>query len=155
MKESVFNHVGIIVRDLDAAASFLVEVFGLTPAGVDPSPGVRARFFNAGPVTIQLVEDERRLRGSPIARLDHICLDVDDIDEVMAAAGRFDTESVWEEPLEHHETSRAQFLTDRGGLGIVVQLNDDRGDGTGRRHTKEDQDRLSRIMARGDGPSEG
>jgi catechol 2,3-dioxygenase-like lactoylglutathione lyase family enzyme len=149
MKPSKMNHIGLIVRDLDVAEAFLHEVFGLELANLEPNPGVRARFYQAGDVTIQIVEDELRLRGAPIARLDHVCMDVDDIDEVMAAAERFGAEFVWDEPLVHAGTCRAQFIKDRGGLGIVFQLNDQRGTSRGRHHTANDQRILSEAMAKG------
>ena len=149
MKPSKMNHVGLIVRDLEFAEAFLREVFGLEPAALEPNPSVRARFYQAGDVTIQLVEDELRLRGAPIARLDHICMDVDDIDEVMHAGERFSAQFVWDEPLVHAGSYRAQFIKDSGGLGVVLQLQDARGTPQGRQHTPNDQRILSEAMAEG------
>jgi catechol 2,3-dioxygenase-like lactoylglutathione lyase family enzyme len=149
MKPSRMNHVGLIVKDLDFAETFLHQVFGLEPAGIEPNPGVRARFYQAGEITIQLVEDELRLRGAPVARLDHLCLDVDDIDEVMAAGERFGSDFVWDEPLVHDGTSRSQFISDLGGLGVVFQLHDVRGTPEGRQYTPDDQRILSEAMVEG------
>ena len=146
MRQSKVDHIGIIVRDLDAAAAFLTQVFGLEPAGIEPNEGVRARFFQAGPITIQVVEDDQRLRGAPVARLDHICLEVDDIGAVMEAGRTFDADFVWDEPLVHRGDNRAQFITDRGGLGVIFQLNDHRGDATGRQYEVADVETLSRAM---------
>lgn len=146
MKPSQVNHVGLIVADLDAAERFLTEVFGLTPAGIDPNPGVAARFYDAGGITVQIVEDAKRLRGAPIARLDHIAFDVEDIDEVVSAAATHGAETVWDEPVVHRGNHRAQFITDRGGLGIVFQLDDERGSAAGRPFKPEDQETLSRAM---------
>lgn len=148
MKPSKIDHVGLIVRDLDTAEAFLMGVFGVEPAGVEPNPGTRARFYRAGDITIQLVEDEQRLRGAPIARLDHICLQVDDIDEVMAVGKTHGAEFVWDEPLVHREgQDRTQFITDRGGLGVIFQLNDHRGSPEGRQVVPADRETLSRAMA--------
>ena len=147
MTASRINHIGLIVKDLERAEAFLRDVFGLQPAGVEPNPAVRAVFYQAGDITIQIVEDELRLRGEPIARLDHICLDVEDIDSVMAAASRFDAQFVWDEPLVHRDTQRAQFITDQGGLGVVFQLNDELGTPEGRPFVPADQETLSRAMA--------
>jgi catechol 2,3-dioxygenase-like lactoylglutathione lyase family enzyme len=147
MEAGRVDHVGLIVKDLDAAEAFLQDVFGLKPAGIDPNPVVRARFYQAGNITIQIVEDELRLRGAPIARLDHICMEVDDIDEVMAAGQKHKAEFVWEEPLVHRGNNRTQFITDRGGLGIVFQLNDLRGTAEGRQFKPADHEALSNAMA--------
>ena len=149
MKPGHVDHVGLIVRDLDAAERFLNEVFGLRPAGVEPNPGVRARFYAAGGITIQIIEDESRLRGEPIARLDHIAFQVDDIDEVMRAASEHGAEFVWDEPVVHREgTERAQFITDQGGLGVIFQLNDKRGTPDGRQFRPEDQADIGRKTGR-------
>jgi methylmalonyl-CoA/ethylmalonyl-CoA epimerase len=139
VKPGRVDHVGIVVRDLDFAESFLRAVFGLERAGIEPSPGVRAVFYQAGDITIQLVEDERRLGEAPIARLEHICMDVDDIDEVMAASARFGAGFAWEEPVVHGGgRMRAQFITENGGLGVVFQLNDSRGTPDGRQYAPAD-----------------
>lgn len=147
MNSGRVNHVGLIVKDLDTAEVFLRDVFGLEPARVESNPAVRARFYQAGGITIQIVEDELRLRGAPIARLDHICLDVDNIDEVMEAGQQHGATFVWDEPLVHEARYRTQFITDRGGLGIVVQLHDEKGSQEGRQFVPADQETLSKAMA--------
>lgn len=144
---STLDHVGLIVADIDAADRFLTEVLGLRPSGREPNPGVRARFYEAGGIRLQIVEDPARLRGSPRARLDHIAFEVDDIDQVCHEAARHDSTLVFDEPLVHGGDQRSQFLTDSGGLGVVIQLNDHRGSPDGRHYEPKDMDTLREAMA--------
>lgn len=92
------HHIGLIVDDLDQAVDFLTGTLGL---GVNrtldnsASTGAKAAFLNCGPVEIELIEliddEQRQARlGDGPARVEHIAVEVDDIDaafEELAAKG--------------------------------------------------------------------
>ncbi|HEY3470793.1 MAG TPA: VOC family protein [Amycolatopsis sp.] len=75
------DHVGVLVRDLDAVADQWRDRFGLSVASAfeAPSLDLRARFLTVGTSTIELftidepVALERALGRAP-ARIDHIAL---------------------------------------------------------------------------------
>jgi methylmalonyl-CoA/ethylmalonyl-CoA epimerase len=89
-----FHHVGVAVRDLDAALDTYVGVFGFEPVAEPvevPSEHVRVCFLRAAPgVMIELVEglDEhspvRELLQRTGAGTYHICYQVDDLDVALS-----------------------------------------------------------------------
>ena len=66
--KAVLDHIGIAVRDLDAALAFYRDALGLdveAPEDV-PSQRVRAHFIPVGPASLELLEATSA--DSPIAR---------------------------------------------------------------------------------------
>lgn len=92
MKIEKINHIGIAVRDLDAALSFWSGTLGLRLDRVEdvPSHQVKVAFLPAGDCDIELVmptscsttlaSDIQRTGGG----LDHLCLEVKNLDEVLS-----------------------------------------------------------------------
>ena len=86
-----FDHVGHLVRDLDAAVAHAERMFGLSVARTIELPqfGVAAVFLGEGTGTLELftladrVEREARLGGAE-QRLDHVAFRVEDIDAAVA-----------------------------------------------------------------------
>lgn len=89
-----FNHVSIVVPDLDAAMVKIGKLFGL-PAGqpkLNDAQGVRIALIDLGNASIELMQPSRP--DSPIAKflernpnggIHHFCLDVDDVADTAAA----------------------------------------------------------------------
>jgi len=86
------DHVGIIVGDLDGTREFLERVTGmsLSRAGDFPETRIRTAFLGYGPgAQVELVElgnegaRERRL-GDAQARVEHVAIEVDDLDAAAA-----------------------------------------------------------------------
>jgi catechol 2,3-dioxygenase-like lactoylglutathione lyase family enzyme len=87
-----FDHVGMIVDDLDRAVARARETFGLEIARTGPIAqfDIDAVFLGEGFGTLELFLftdpqlQSGRLEGAP-QRLDHVAYEVDDIDAVSAA----------------------------------------------------------------------
>lgn len=88
------HHIGIAVADLDAAVEVVRDKLGFPLVrrhDAVEARGVRAAFFDAGNVEIELLwhadpeENRSWLAGAPHARVEHIALQVPDLGEVMAA----------------------------------------------------------------------
>jgi len=85
-----FDHVGILVDDLESAVAFAIEVLQLgepTEVRVDEY-GLSAAFFPLGAGRLELLRFEEpgdRLPPGTRVRLDHVAVEVDDLD---AEAGR-------------------------------------------------------------------
>lgn len=85
------NHLGIVVRDLDAALHFYVDLLGMAVRDREelPAVGVRLLYLEAGAETLQLLQPigpgpaqehlEQHGEGP-----DHICYTVDDIPQTLA-----------------------------------------------------------------------
>ena len=84
-----FDHIGLIVGDLDAAVSHARERFGLDVArtAVIPEFGIDAVFLGEGNGSLELFVfadpdvQARRLEGLA-QRLDHVAFEVDDLDSL-------------------------------------------------------------------------
>ncbi len=85
------DHVGIVVDNLGVAGQFLAGVLGLElTREVSLPEGIEAAFYRCGEVSIEVIEvldpDQRSMRlpyGSK-ARIEHIALEVDDLDRTVA-----------------------------------------------------------------------
>lgn len=80
------DHVGILVRDLEAAKRFASDTLGLEleREGPQPALGLNTAFFRAGPALIEFIEHQdadtgEEKRAGAVAKLDHLALRVDDL----------------------------------------------------------------------------
>jgi catechol 2,3-dioxygenase-like lactoylglutathione lyase family enzyme len=132
-----FDHVGWIVRDLDAAATWAREALGLGLARTATLPqyGVDAYFLGPGSGTLEIftLADaallESRLGGQP-RRLDHVAFRVSGLDELIetlrASGARFCTPDRGQEidgPLEVG-TMRQLWTVPESTGGLALQLNE-------------------------------
>lgn len=119
------HHVGITVPDLQKAAKFFYDVFGVGTEKVE-SEQVKNLYVQFENFSLQIVEDPARLNGAPFGRLDHIAINVDDIDETAKKLKEHGCNLVWDVPVivQH---MRCQFTGQQGGVGVVFQLGDELG----------------------------
>ena len=91
-----FDHVGVLVAELDAARAFARDVLGLGDPLADfeaPEHGLRGAFFALGGGRLEVLRFETpgdRLPAGETARIDHVAVQVDDLDaeaERLAAHG--------------------------------------------------------------------
>jgi len=122
------DHIGIIVSNRESAERFVRDVLGLEPSDREPQ-GSNSAFYRCGETDIQLLQiddpviRERRLGKGNIARLEHIAIKVDDVLEEMHRLQEAGVELLSPDPIRSPH-GRSGFTTDRGGLGIVLQLVD-------------------------------
>ena len=122
------DHIGVVVDDLQAGRRFL-ETLGLRhDRDIEvPDRGLKASFYRCGDVSVEIIQlDDRaanreRMKGESMARIEHIAIEVDDIDktvddlsergvEVTAAPTRVGPSiSVWTKP-ETSDGYQFQFL---------------------------------------------
>jgi len=80
------SHIGIMVKDLDASVDFYKRLgFVLDNEESIPARNVRLAFMSAGTCLIELVE-RADYEPRPAGVVDHIALEVDDIDAAVASA---------------------------------------------------------------------
>jgi methylmalonyl-CoA/ethylmalonyl-CoA epimerase len=102
------DHVGVVVRDLEAAKRYASETLGLEleREGPQPALGVHTAFFRAGPVLLEFIEFDdpdtgaEKIGSDAPSRIDHIAFRVDDIagahDRLSGDGAAFDQD----EPLQ-------------------------------------------------------
>lgn len=91
MKLNRIDHIGVIVDDIDEAKALLGQGFGLEPGPVVDREDLRTAFFTCGDVSIEVIQladpEARRVRlgDGQRARIEHIAIEVDDLDATLRA----------------------------------------------------------------------
>jgi catechol 2,3-dioxygenase-like lactoylglutathione lyase family enzyme len=117
------HHIGITVPNLETAAKFFFEVFGVETEKVE-SEKVKNLYLTFENLKLQICEDPTRLGGAEFGRLDHIAVSVDDLDETTRNLKAHGVDVVWDPHVVLHQY-RSNFSTDKGGVGVQFQLNDE------------------------------
>jgi len=127
---AVLDHVGIAVKDLDAALAFYRDALGLVVEAPEDvtSQRVRARFIPVGQSNLELLEATSS--DSAIAKyidkrgpgLHHITLRVDDIAAALAQLKARGARLVDEQPRPGAEGSQVAFIHPSSAHGVLVEL---------------------------------
>jgi methylmalonyl-CoA epimerase len=128
--KAVLDHVGIAVRDIEAALAFYRDALGLEVEGVEDvgTQRVRAHFVPVGDATIELLEGtasdsaitkyvEKRGPG-----LHHITLRVDDIDAALAQLKARGVRLIDEQARPGAEHALVAFIHPSAAHGVLVEL---------------------------------
>ena len=131
-----FNHVSIVVPDLQAAIERLQSIYGLKASEpqTNEQQGVRLAWIDLGNASLELMEPSRP--GSPVAKflernpaggIHHFCLNVDGVD---ATAGMLATRGAQVlgdgRPQHNVHGDRIAFLHPRDFLGALVELEEEK-----------------------------
>jgi methylmalonyl-CoA epimerase len=128
--KAVLDHVGIAVRDLDAALAFYRDALGLEVEASEEvsAQRVRAHFLPVGQSTLELLE--ATAADSPIARylekrgpgIHHITLRVDDIRAALTQLKTRGVRLLNEEPRPGAEGALVAFIHPASAHGVLVEL---------------------------------
>ena len=128
--KAVLDHIGIAVKDLNAALAFYRDALGLDVEDAEnvASQRVRAHFIPVGESSIELLE--ATASDSAIAKyvekrgpgIHHITLRVDDIRAVLAQLKARGVRLVDEEPRSGAEGSLVAFVHPSSAHGVLVEL---------------------------------
>jgi methylmalonyl-CoA epimerase len=125
------EHLGIAVRDPRARLQLWASTLGLDLERVEAveSEGVRTWFLGTGNTHIELLEplDE----SSPIAKaldkrgegIHHLCLEVDDIERVLARLAHAGVEPIGEAPRPGAGGCQVAFLHPKQTGGVLLELS--------------------------------
>ncbi len=126
---SYIDHVGVAVKDINAALKFFQEVFGAPPAEIEslPEQGVRATLIQVGQTRLELLEPLSD--DSPVGRfverrgegLHHLALNVPGLAETLIKLEELGVDLVDREPREGLSGMIA-FLHPRSTFGILTEL---------------------------------
>src|SRR5262245_19464732 len=127
---AVLDHVGIAVKDLDAALAFYRDALRLVVEAPEDvtSQRVRAHFIPVGQSNLELLEATSP--DSAIAKyiekrgpgLHHITLRVDDISAAIAQLKAVGAKLVDEQPRPGAEGSQVAFIHPSSAHGVLVEL---------------------------------
>lgn len=123
-------HLGIAVKDLEAAKSFYEDILGLECTGeeVVESQKVKTAFFPAGDVSIELLESTDP--EGPIAKaiekrgegVHHVAYEVADIEAALAAMKAKGVRLIDEQPRQGAHGAKIAFIHPKASLGVLVEL---------------------------------
>ena len=123
------DHVGVAVKDIDAALQLFQQVFGTPPAKVQElaDQGVRATLIQVGETRLELLEplSEETAVGRFIQRrgegLHHLALNVDDISGKLKVLESLGLRLVDQEPREGLSGTIA-FVHPSSVFGVLTEL---------------------------------
>lgn len=124
------NHVAVVVPDIDEALEFWQDALGLELSHVENVPGQEARvaFLPTGDSEVELVEpmaDDSGLarhlakRGSG---MHHICLEVEDIEEMLARLKSKGVRLINKEPAVGAGGRKIAFIHPKSTGGVLIEL---------------------------------
>ena len=126
---SYIDHVGVAVKDINAALKFFQGVFGAPPAEIEslPDQGVRATLIQIGQTRLELLEPLSD--DSPVGRfverrgegLHHLALNVPGLAATLIKLEEHGVDLVDREPREGLSGMIA-FLHPRSTCGILTEL---------------------------------
>ncbi len=134
--KAVLDHIGIAVRDLDAALAFYRDALGLEVEASETvaSQRVRAHFLPVGESALELLE--ATAPDSPIAQyldkrgpgIHHITLRVEDIAAALAQLKSRGVRLINEQPRDGAEGALVAFIHPSSAHGVLVELKQTRPD---------------------------
>ncbi|HWQ84730.1 MAG TPA: methylmalonyl-CoA epimerase [Anaerolineales bacterium] len=129
-KITKINHIAILVSDLESPLNFWRDALGLELTQVEEVPGEQARiaFLPIGDSEIELVQPT--MDDSGLARylekrgpgMHHICLEVDDIDGMLAQLKEKGIQLINEEAKMGSDGQRYAFIHPKSASGVMVEL---------------------------------
>mgnify|MGYP005842455061 CR=1 FL=1 len=129
-KVKKLDHVGIAVKNAEEAARFYAEALGVAAEHYETvaGQGVRVAFLPVGEVTLELLEPTGP--ESPVAKfidkrgegIQHICLEVEGIDELLADLARRGAVAGSSTPVPGAHGTRVGFLHPRATGGVLIEL---------------------------------
>jgi methylmalonyl-CoA/ethylmalonyl-CoA epimerase len=124
------DHIAVLVNDLEAPLKFWQEALGLELTHIQDVPAELAQiaFLPTGGSEIELVRPttpdsglgrylEKRGPG-----MHHICLEVDDIDGMLAQLKEKGVQLINEEPKVNADGRKYAFIHPKSANGVMVEL---------------------------------
>jgi len=123
------NHVAIVVENIDSALTFWKDQLGLELDHIEdvPSQASKVAFLPVGEGEVELVaptDPESGMAKYLIKRgegMHHICLEVNDIEEMLNTLGEKDVRLINEEPIDL-PGRRMAFIHPKAANGVLVEL---------------------------------
>jgi len=131
------DHLAIVVESIEGALGFWRDALGLPVARTEANPGeqVEIAFLPLGESEIELLEPTEADSG--IGRylakrgqgMHHFCVEVGDLDAVLARLVAHGVELINEAPRLRDDGTRYAFVHPRSASGVLVELYETPGAG--------------------------
>ena len=136
MPKVTLHHIAIVVHDLDAAAAFFRDAFGIALEGAHDVEveGVRVAFmplygdYTQHPPAIEIAQPTRG--GTGVAKwlarhgagMHHICIMVEDIHAAMARATQHGALLINDTPSRRDDGTLYAFVHPKSAFGVLIEL---------------------------------
>lgn len=130
MQLNYIEHIGIAVKDLDAAIKFYEESFGLTCYSIEevPEQKVKTAFFKIGQTKIELLQSTSP--DGPVGKfiekkgegIHHLAFAVDNIEAQLADASTKSIQLIDAVPRKGAEGLDIAFLHPKSTFGVLTEL---------------------------------
>jgi methylmalonyl-CoA/ethylmalonyl-CoA epimerase len=130
MKVTRIEHIGLAVRDIDAAKQAFEKVLGFTMEYEETleKDSTRLAMYPVGETLLELLQgtSDRAMTSEWIAErgegIWHLCLEVDDIHGALAELKEKDVKLIDEEPRPGHGGCLVAFIDPSSTSNIVIEL---------------------------------
>jgi methylmalonyl-CoA/ethylmalonyl-CoA epimerase len=130
MKIKRIEHVGVVVRDIDASRRLWEDCFGIKLGGVEEYTHrpVKLALYPVGESMVELLagttpdSKHAKLIAEGRGGLNHICFEVENIDEALAELKSKGIPLLDEVPRIGHAGCRIAFLDPKGTEGCLIEL---------------------------------
>jgi len=128
-KVKKINHVAVVVADIESARAFWEDALGIGMDHVEDVPAQKAKvgFFPVGEGEIELVQPTDAESGTAKflqergGGMHHLCLEVDDIEGMLARLSEKGVRLINEKPMEL-EGRKMAFIHPKSANGVLVEL---------------------------------
>lgn len=123
------DHVGIVVRDLEAAVRLYRDLLGVSVVAFEENPGWKTAIIKTEAGKLELMEatDANSPVGKFIAKrgegLHHLALEVDDVQTYLDKAAGLGLSLLDRRPRKGSENRRIGFVHPRSFNGVLLEFN--------------------------------
>ena len=128
MKIKRIEHVGVIVRDVDASRKLWEECFGIPLGSTEADDRRRLALYPIGESMVELIagttpdSKHQRMVAEGKGGLNHICFEVEDIDEALTELKAKGIPLIDQVPRIGHAGCRIAFLDPSATEGCLIEL---------------------------------
>jgi methylmalonyl-CoA/ethylmalonyl-CoA epimerase len=128
MKIKRIEHVGVVVKDVEASRKLWEDCFGIKLGGVEENTIRRLALYPIGESMVELIAgtsaDSRHARMVAEGRggLNHICFEVENIDEALAELEAKGIALLDRKPRIGHAGCRIAFIDPSATEGCLIEL---------------------------------
>ena len=129
------DHIAVLVDDIEDNLAFWQDGLGIKLSGVQDVPAEKSRvaFFPVGASEVELVQPTASDTG--LARylekrgpgMHHLCLEVDDIEGMLARLKNLGIQLINEAPLSGLGGKRYAFIHPKSAHGVLIELYENPG----------------------------
>jgi methylmalonyl-CoA/ethylmalonyl-CoA epimerase len=128
MKIKRIEHVGVVVRDVDASRKLWEDCFGIPLGSTEANERRRLALYPIGESMVELIagatpdSKHQRMVAEGKGGLNHICFEVEDIDEALRELKAKGIPLIDEIPRIGHAGCRIAFLDPSATEGCLIEL---------------------------------